>query len=93
MQLAEARAHLRKHGGDVIHAAFWQERSRHAVCMAASRMFGCSPDKIEAMIVGDTANPDAMLLGYCAKMVRDRTGKPTPICHVLAHVIAVGEWA
>jgi hypothetical protein len=87
LHLSEVRSVLRKHAGSVIYGAF-PERSRYATCVKAARMFGCSPDRIEAMIEGDTASPDPLILGFCARVVRERTGKPTAICRVLAHIIA-----
>lgn len=87
LHLSEARAALRKHAKALIYAAF-PARSRYATCQAAAATFGVSPDTIERIIEGDTANPCPLMLGFCAKLVRDRTGKPTPIDGILAHVIA-----
>jgi hypothetical protein len=86
--LSEARALLRKHAKAVIYEAFSGERSRYAVCLKAAQTFGCSPDKIEAIIEGETANPCPLILGMCAGIVRKRTGKPTPICKPLAQIFA-----
>ncbi len=87
LHLSQARALLRKHGGAVIEGAF-PERSRRATCHTAARVLGVSPDTVERLIEGDTANPCPLILGYCAAIVRARTGKPTPICKVLGHIIA-----
>lgn len=86
LNLADARATLRKHAKSVIYCAF-PERSRRATCHTAARAFGVSPDTIERMIEGDTANPCPLILGVCASMVRQRTGKPTAICKVLAQFV------
>lgn len=87
LHLSEARAVLRKHAKTLIYAAF-PARSRYETCKRAAATFGVSPDTIERLIEGDTANPCPLILGYCARVVRERTGKPTPIDAVLAHIIA-----
>ena len=92
LNLATARAILRRHARDVILGAF-PERSQHATCLKAAQACGVSPDTIDRLIQGGTTSPDVLVLAFCARVCRDRTGKATPICHVLAQVIAVGEWA
>lgn len=78
---------LRKHAREVIFGAF-PGRSRRAVCQRAAQACGTSPDTIERLIEGETASQDVLILGYCARIYRDRTGKLTPICAVLAQIIA-----
>ena len=87
LSLASARATLRKHAREVIFGAF-PGRSRRAVCLTAAQACGTSPDTIERLIEGETSSPDVLILGFCARIYRDRTGKVSPICTVLAQVIA-----
>jgi hypothetical protein len=87
LHLSEARAVLRKHAKWLIYTAF-PARSRYATCQLAAATFGVSPDTIERIIEGDTANPCPLILGYCARVIRQRTGQPTPVCRVLGHIIA-----
>lgn len=89
LKLADARAVMRKHAKAMIYGAF-PARSRYATCQLAAQTFGVSPDTIMRMIEGDTANPCPLILGYCASVIRARTGQPTPICGVLAHILAAG---
>lgn len=87
LNLAEARDVLRSHAKEVIYGAF-PEASRHQTCMKAARACGTSPDTILRLIEGETATPDALVLGYCARVYYERTGRISPIHLALAQIIA-----
>lgn len=90
LNLAEARAVLRRHAKTVIYGAF-PARSRHQTCMDAAYACGTSPDTILRLLEGETAHPDALVLGYCAGVYRDRTGIVSPILAAITQIIAAGE--
>jgi hypothetical protein len=92
LNLAAARATLRRHAKEVIYGAF-PAASRHQTCVQAAMACGTSPDTILRLLEGDTAAPDVLVLGYCARVYRDRTGKVTPIHSVIAQVIAAEVFA
>jgi len=56
--------------------------------MDAAYACGTSPDTILRLLEGHTAHPDALVLGYCARVYRDRTGKISPIHAAIARIIA-----
>ena len=87
LNLAEARDVLRCHARAVIEGAF-PEPSRHQTCLTAAQACGTSPDTILRLIEGSTASPDALVLGYCARVYHDRTGRISPIHLALAQIIA-----
>ena len=87
LNIAEARAILRQHAKAVIYGAF-PASSRHQTCLDAAYACGTSPDKILRLMEGETANPDALVLGYCAAIYSHRTGKVSPIQAALAQIIA-----
>lgn len=86
LTLARAKAVLRTHAREVIYGAF-PAPSRHQTCLDAARACGTSPATILRLIEGDTASPDVLVLGYCARLYRDRTGRDTPVHAVLAQII------
>lgn len=85
--LASARDVLRRHAKEVIHGAFWK-RSQHQTCVDAALACGTSPDTILRLLDGSTSAPDVLVLGYCAARYRQKTGIVSPICAVIASVIA-----
>lgn len=87
LHLAEARDVLRSHAAEVIYGAF-PAASRHQTCLTAARACGTSPDTILRLIEGETAAPDALILGHCARVYHDRTGRVSPIHLALAQLIA-----
>lgn len=87
LRLAEARDVLRSHAAEVIYGAF-PAASRHQTCLNAASACGTSPDTILRLIEGETAAPDALILGHCARIYHDRTGRVSPIHLALAQLIA-----
>ncbi len=87
LNLAEAREVLRTHAKAVIYGAF-PAASRHQTCMMAAQACGTSPDTILRLLEGSTASPDALVLGHCARVFYERTGRVSPIHLALAQIIA-----
>lgn len=53
--------------------------SRNAVCEAAARATGASPDTFERILGGITKHPDPRLMFAVLAIYQSKTGKPFPI--------------